>query len=221
MTPKRIIRVRKEKIALTEKQIKDLLNTIRNSKTKKGKIRKHNYRNYLMALTWFSVGLRVGEMCNFTVDWIEKTDDYHIHIKQNKHPLVFKPKYGSTRRVPINKDLFDKLNKYLAGRSNGYVFTPQSTKQYARFHDKAPNLIFNKFFRETPSIGRNLGTHTFRRTFASQLAINKPIPVPLAKISYYLGHKDIATTVGYLKQITDDEHNELLDANYIKNIYKF
>jgi len=211
---KRIIRVRKEKIALTKNQIKDFLETI------KKEDKKHSYRNYLMALTWFSTGLRVGEMCNFTIDWIEKTDEYHICVKQNKTPLVFKPKYGSTRRIPIKKDLFNKLNKYLAGRTKGYVFRPQSTKQYARFNTKSIIKVFNVYFVETQLIGRNLGSHTFRRTFASHLDVSKP-PVPLAKISYYLGHRDIATTVRYLKQITDDEHNELLSADYIKNIYKY
>ncbi|KKM67677.1 hypothetical protein LCGC14_1468770 [marine sediment metagenome] len=216
--PKKIIRVRKEKIALIEKQIKDYLKTIKNAKTSKGKIKKHSYRNYLIALTWFSTGLRVGEMCNFTVDWIEKGIENYISVKQNKIPCVFKPKYGSTRRIPIKKDLFDKLNKYLAGKTKGYVFKPQSTKQYTRFSTKSVIKVFNAYFVKTISIGRNLGSHTFRRTFASQLAASKP-PVPLAKISYYLGHRDVATTVRYLKQITDDEHNELLDADYIKNIY--
>jgi len=212
MSKKRIIRVRKEKIALIEKQIKDYLRTI------KEEDKKHSYRNYIIALTWFSTGLRVSEICNFTIDWIEKGNENYISVKLNKTPFVFKPKYGSTRRIPINKDLHNKLNKYLAGRTKGYVFRPQSTKQHARFHTKAIIRIFNIYFVKTPSIGRNLGSHTFRRTFASQLAANKP-PVPLAKISYYLGHKDIATTVRYLKQITDDKHNELLNANYIKNIY--
>jgi len=216
----RIIRIRKEKIALIEKQIEDYLKTIKNAKTPKGKPKKHSYRNYLMALTWFSTGLRVSEMCNFTIDWIEKGIGFHIHIKQNKSPFVFKPKYGSTRRIPIKKDLFNKLNKYLGGRTKGYVFKPQTSKPYARFHDKSLIYLFNIYFVKTPSIGRNLGTHTFRRTFASQLDVSKP-PVPLAKISYYLGHKDVATTVGYLKQITDDEHNELLGADYIKNIHKY
>ncbi len=211
---KKKIRVRKEKIALTEKQIKDYLKTI------KKEDKKHSHRNYLMALTWFSTGLRVGEIRNFTVDWIEKSDDNYIHVKQNTTPLIFKPKYGSTRRIAVQKDLIKELRKYLAGRTKGYVFKPQSTKPYIRFHEKSPNPIFNKYFRETPSIGRNLGTHTFRRTFASQLAYSKP-PVPLPKISYYLGHKNIQTTLLYLKQITSDDHSELLNVDYIKNIYKY
>jgi len=208
------IRVRKEKIALTESQIKDYLKIIKEEN------KKHSNRNYLMALTWFSTGLRVGEMCNFTVDWIEKGNDNYIHIKQNTTPLIFKPKYGSTRRIAVQKELIKELRKYLAGRTKGYIFRPQTTKTYAKFHDKSPNPIFNKYFRETKSIGRNLGTHTFRRTFATQLAYSKP-PVPLPKISYYLGHRNIQTTLNYLKQITTDDHSELLNVNYIKDIYKY
>jgi len=217
MSKKKKVRVRKEKIALTEEQVKDYLKTI------KEEDKKHSHRNYLMALTWFSTGLRVGEMCNFIVGWIEKSNDNYIHVKQNEAPFVFAPKYGSTRRIAVQKDLIKELRKYLAGRTKGYVFKPQSNNQtnpYAKFHDKSPNPIFNKYFRETKSIGRNLGTHTFRRTFATQLAYSKP-PVPLPKISYYLGHRDIQTTLNYLKQITNDDHTELLNVDYIKDIYKY
>jgi len=214
-------RIRKEKIALTQDQIDDFLKSIKNDKNKKGNLKRHNERNYRMALTWFSVGFRVSEIVNFQVDWIERSgENFFIHIKNNNKPYAFKPKYGSTRRIAINKKLYKELMLHLAGRKTGYVFMPQTTKQYSRFHDKAIISMFNEYFKKTESIGRNLGSHTFRRTFASQLATSHP-PVPIPKISYYLGHKQIETTIIYLRQIKTDDHTELLSADYLNQLLKY
>lgn len=203
------IRIRKEKIALLNNQIKDFLTVI------KEESKRYSLRNYIMAKVWFAVGFRVSEICNFTVNWIEYGDksDF-IHIKSNTTPLSFKPKYGSTRRIAISKQLTKVLTNHLAGRTNGYIFKSQKTS-VGRLHTKYVITMFNKYFVATKSIGRSIGSHTFRRTFASQLATSNP-PVPIPKISYYLGHKNIQTTIGYLKKVNTDDHSSLLNTDYIK-----
>lgn len=207
--------VRKEKIALNDNQIRDLINTIKDEN------KRHSERNIKMAKIWLSTGMRVSEMRNFQVNWLEKVgDEYIINIKQNDQPFAFKPKYGSVRRIAINKELYKMTISHLGGRKTGYVFMPQTKKNYARFHDKYLIGMFNEYFDKTKSIGRILGSHTFRRTFASQLANSKP-PVPIPKISYYLGHRNIQTTILYLKQIKTDDHSEIMNIDYIKNLSKY
>jgi integrase len=210
-----MIMVKKEKIALTEEQIKDLINTIKKEN------KRYSERNLIIIKVWLSTGMRVSEIRNFQPNWIEKRNkSFFINVKENDKPYVFRPKYGSIRRIPINKKSHDMLKKFLAGRKLGYVFMPQSKKNYARFHDKYLIGMVNEYFEKTKEIGRKLGSHTFRRTFASQLYMSKP-PVPVPKISQYLGHRNIATTFEYLKQIKTDDNTEILGADYLKKITNY
>lgn len=206
------IRIKREKVALTTEQIKDVLNTIDSINNK------YRYRNKLMAKLWFSTGLRVAEMANLQVNWMLKASACFIFVKKNDKPFAFKPKYGSSRKIPIDGSLYDDLVRYVGSRTTGYVFYPQSKKQYARFHDKSLINLFNWYFRRTPSIARNLGSHAFRRTFASQLNSSN---VPLDKISEYLGHSDIGTTVGYLYNMKLDQHDEIINSEYFKKLKKW
>lgn len=202
-----------EKIALNKFQIKDLLETIKEEN------KKHSLRNWRIAKVWLNTGFRVSELCNFKLDWLREQGDLHlIRVKKNKKPFSFSPKYDSVRSIPINKEIYKIIKTQTRGRNTGYVFKPQSSKTYARFHPNYIIGLFNNYFVKTESIGRKLGTHTFRRTFASQLDNTEP-SIPITKISEYLGHKQISTTTRYLRSIKNDDHSAIKNSKFFKQDY--
>ena len=175
----------KQKVALTIGQIEDL---IKNANTTQEK---------LMIKCMLKTGMRVSELVNFKVQWINYKDRM-IHIQINRKPVYWEPKYCSIREVPVSENLITELKQFIGNRKTGYVFKSRKKSNSYRYNEASIIHKINRITKET--FRKNLGTHIFRRTYASFL-LNEGHD--LIQIKKRLGHSDIKTTFLYLQDIPD------------------
>jgi len=143
------------------------------------------------------MGMRVSELVNFKVQWINYKDNM-IHIQANQKPISWEPKYCSIRELPVPENLLIELKQFLGIRKTGYVFKSRKTSGSHRYTESSVIHKINSITKKT--FGKNLGTHIFRRTYASFL-LNEGHD--LVQIKKRLGHSDIKTTFLYLQDIPD------------------
>ena len=142
-------------------------------------------------------GMRVSELVNFKVQWINSKDRM-IHIQINRKPVYWEPKYCSIREIPVSENLITELKQFIGNRKTGYVFKSRKKSNSYRYNETS---VIHKINRITKKLfDKNLGTHIFRRTYASFL-LNEGHN--LTQIKNRLGHGDIKTTSLYLQDIPD------------------
>lgn len=143
------------------------------------------------------MGMRVSELVNFKIEWITSRDRM-IHIQENQKPNSWEPKYCSIRELPVPENLLIELKQFIGNRKTGYVFRSRKKAESSRYKETSVIHKINRITKET--FGKNLGTHVFRRTYASFL-LNEGHD--LVQIKQRLGHSDIKTTYLYLQDIPD------------------
>lgn len=143
------------------------------------------------------IGARVSELVNFKIEWINFKDKM-IHIQKNQKPITWEPKYCSIRELPVPENLLIELKQFIGNRKTGYVFRSRKKAESSRYKESSVIHKINRITRDT--FGKNLGTHIFRRTYASFL-LNEGHD--LIQIKKRLGHSDIKTTFLYLQDIPD------------------
>lgn len=193
----------KEKIALTKEQEIQLLN----------KAKERNYKHYLMILLALNTSLRVNELINLIVPNLVFEEEPFIVIQDRpagKYNGSFKCKSKfSNRRNPISENIADLLRAYLKNRKTGYIFQSQKKLDFGLFDKSSAIRMINRYALKCPSIGRKIGFHTTRRTYASKLL---DANVPINQISLALGHSDIKTTMIYLKATRKLDMNLIREA---------
>jgi len=169
---------------------------------------------YVMCRT----GMRVGELINFKIKWIN-FEDLTIKIQENKAPIPWTPKRDSERLLGISEALAAHLKRHIQNRKKGYIF--QSHKKHNKTGRSFGRYNYNSIIKKINEISikvlnRNIGTHIFRATFASNLLSNG---MDLEKLRKLLGHSDIKTTLIYCRSIPDSRSFEKLrDPKFLKNI---
>ena len=151
----------------------------------------------LMIELMLKCGLRVSELVNCKISWVN-FDDKLLHIQENKKPIEWKPKYCSIREVPIPENLLIELKQFIGNRKNKFLFKSRKASNHNRYNKDTIIRKVNKISKQI--LGKNTGTHIFRRTYASYLLNNGNDLVTIQKL---LGHADIKTTFLYLKNIPD------------------
>ena len=166
-----------------------------------------NNQTKLLIETMLKTGMRVSEISNLKIEWINFEDNL-ILIQKNAEPIEFSPKYGSEREVPISSMLSINLNQLIGKRKKGYVFRSQR-KAYPQRYESISiinkiNLLCKKVF------GGPLGSHILRRTYASNLLYSG---VNIKTIQKLLGHRHLTTTLVYLKDIPKrDDYDQIRKA---------
>jgi len=143
------------------------------------------------------MGMRVSELVNFKIQWINYKDKM-VHIQANQKPLSWGPKYCSVREIPVPEELLIELKQFLGNKKTGYVFRSRKEAESHRYKESSVIHKINRITKKT--FGKNLGTHIFRRTYASFL-LN--VGHDLIQIKKRLGHSNIKTTFLYLQDIPD------------------
>ncbi|MFX0136736.1 MAG: tyrosine-type recombinase/integrase [Candidatus Hodarchaeota archaeon] len=151
----------------------------------------------LMIRMMLKCGLRVSELINCQISWIN-FEDQLLYIQENKKPYEWVPKRDSIREVPISEELLIELKQFIVNRKKGYLFRSRKKTNYRRYNKDSIIRKINKIAKEV--LGKNTGTHIFRRTYASHL-LNEGND--LETIRKLLGHADLKTTFLYLKNIPD------------------
>ena len=141
----------------------------------------------LMLLTALRTGLRLGEL--FGLEWRDVDFDNRIlSVRQSiVRGVASVPKSGKTRYIPMTAELRDAL--FACRQVSGLVFHRGDGEPLS--HHIAASAIQ----RACKSAGlRQVGWHTLRHTFASQLAA---AGVPIPSIQQLLGHSTIVVTMRY------------------------
>lgn len=163
---------------------------------------------YLFCLISFSTGARATTTLN-----IQKK---HINIEERNITLT-DFKNGTTYTGFITKETVTILNEKLKTLSvNDYIFQINNSQAKLREIQKRLKPILDELFNEglEKSDAKNrVVIHTFRHSFASNLAIKG---TPIYTIQKLLNHKDINMTLRYAK-LSPDSGKDMVD-NILKNI---
>lgn len=158
----------------------------------------HTIQEKVMIRLFLKCGLRVSELVNSKIPWIN-FDDKLLYIQENKKPTYWMPKRDSIRELPIPDELLIELKQFIGNRKKGYLFRSRKKKgTYGRYNEDSVIRKINRIAIKV--LGNTTGSHIFRRTYASNLLAEG---IPLTNISKKLGHSDIRTTLLYLKDIPD------------------
>lgn len=197
--------IKKVKFALSEQQMNDILETALNN----------NYKHWVIIKTQLETGMRISEVCFLRIRAInfDESEIFLQGYKKDRYVKQWTPKTRAGNRIiPITKELGLELKKFIGKRERGYVFLSQKGGHYNR--NSLINMI-NRYAKKTPSLGKNIGSHALRRTYASNLARKN---IEIGRVSRILGHADIKTTMQYLYDIIDKKNfDDVRDA--VKKMY--
>lgn len=169
----------------TDREIEDLLKAIDRA-SPKGK------RDYAMLLLATKLGLRASDICGLKFE--------NIIWKQNKI-LLEQYKTGTLLELPLLPEVGNAIIDYLKhGRpvsqdSNCFL---RAHAPYQRMHSTNLGSIVGRYMRQAGinCTMRKHGSHALRHSFASALLKDK---VPLPVISEVLGHKNMDSSMFYLR----------------------
>lgn len=173
---------------LTEDEVKQVL-SLPNLEEK--------YEIWILLL--YTPALRVTEGLNVRVrDLIPEKKE--INVVGGK-----KRKDNDIEPVPCNLQVLRQIKRYAERndlKPSDFIMFSNKGKQADR------SWVYKKLNElcEEAGIDKKIGTHTMRRSRATHL-LNRGIT--LAKVSKYLRHKNLATTMAYLKITTADIQKEL------------
>ena len=189
-------KIKKVKFALNEDQRREIFKIASDM----------NMKHFVMIHTQLELGLRVNELIHLSISQLNFSQNVVIIQSRtgNKYVKSFKTKtISSNRIIPFTRILAEQLKAFIGNRKNGYVFL---SNKGSHFNKSSVIHFINKYARKCKSIGRNIGSHSLRRTFASYL-IKSGITVE--KISKILGHASVRTTMLYLFDISDMDFDEV------------
>ncbi len=151
-----------------------------------------NKRNLAVLLTLRHTGLRVGELCNLRLD--------DLAISERKGSLSVRSGKGDKdRTVPLNNDVRQALNAYLAVRpaiADKHVFIGQRGEP---LQTDAVQLIVRKYARRAGLSG--VTPHILRHSFGKGLL---DAGTDLVTVSRLLGHERLETTAIYTQPTAQD-----------------
>lgn len=180
---------------LSRREIKVILDTIRNSNNK------NKYRDYALFQILVNLGCRRSEVLE--LKW-EDVDFYKNTIR------ITREKTSNADILPLPSPVKEALEGYMdtLPQMGEYIF---QTRESGKMSVSAFTSTVNKWIKESKMEeikGFKITAHTFRHSFITEL-INKNIEE--SKIIRYTGHKDIRT----LKIYTHLNHSNLSDVNSI------
>lgn len=173
---------------LTEDEIKRILDLPNLSE---------KYEIWLLLL--YTPALRVSEALNVQVrDLILERGEINVIGGKKRKDNDIEP-------VPCNIGVLRQIKRY-ADRSD---LKPSSFIMFSQQRKKASRSwvykVINNLCKDA-GINKKVGTHTLRRSRATHL-LNKGVTLP--KVSKYLRHKNLSTTMEYLKISTADIQKEI------------
>lgn len=177
--------------AITKSQIDEIFNSLKNSKSRNGKI-----YSMVLRLMYLS-GLRVSEALN--IKWSD--------LNVNDFSLNIYGKGSKERKVYLTQEFSKQLSNL---KSNSiFIFhiknKPISTRTINKFlKDSFKNGIINK----------SLSSHIFRHSFATTMLENN---ADIRHIQKLLGHSSISTTEIYTKVAKSLKKNVLDSYHPLKN----
>ncbi len=195
----------KQRDILTKNQILELINNA------------DSFKFQLILKTMVQTGMRVSELVNFKIGWINFTDKI-IHIQKNEAPFEWNPKRDSIRKVPVNEKLLNEIKRLIKNRKTGYVFQSQKTttngnRTHQRYTYRAIIKKINNLSLKI--LNKKIGSHIFRATYTTYQLKNSMNIFDIRKL---LGHSSIKTTEKYIGDLPDLTSFDKVRASEIMNL---
>jgi integrase len=175
-----------QKIALSKKELADLLMKIENRKY------------YMISLIAAKCGLRLGEILGLTWDSIDEKNFIITVNKQWKRLKDGTYDFGelksknSNRKVPVPANVMTELEKYKKefpinynNRLFGYLYEPRVSDHLSKVYKKA---------------GYDISVHELRHTYATTLIANG---LDFKTVALLMGH-DVKQTIETYSHVTDE-----------------
>lgn len=186
-----------------------------------------NYKHGLILELALNTSLRVNELCNLIIpNFVYKKNESYIQIRdrqasEDNDEFLCKTDKSNRKNPILDQKLALKLKEFIGNRTKGYIFQSRVKKikdkdemidkDFPLFNKRSLINMINEYAKKTKSIGKSIGFHATRRTFASK-CLSKGIPID--QVSLLLGHESIQTTWKYIRGI------KRLDLNSIRNKWK-
>lgn len=166
---------------------------------------KENKFLYLFTLIALSTGARLNAILS-----LKKMD-----INLDSNTISFKDfKNDDTYDAFIKDSLKDELINFIDSKKiNEYLFKKDGIKDITKYVQRKLRPILNMLFNEglEKKDNHRVVIHTFRHTFASQLAKNG---VPIYTIKKLLNHKDIEMTMRYAKLSPEEGSKDINNLDF-------
>ncbi|MBN1502979.1 tyrosine-type recombinase/integrase [Candidatus Woesearchaeota archaeon] len=180
---KRVKREERLYSVLSRKEVNALINSISNQKHK------------LLFQLFYSTGLRVSEAVKL------KTNDLDF---ERKIGYVRSGKGARDRIFPLNEQLINDIQIYLANRKRSSIYLFDT--RYGHLSRRSAEELCKRSAKRL-RINKSITPHTMRRTFGTH-HIEKGTSI--YTVQKLMGHKDVRTTEGYIKNAKVDYQENLL-----------
>lgn len=158
----------------------------------------NNYEQLMIGLLFYQ-GYRIEEVSNIQIE----------NIDLENFTITALRKHGKMQTLKVLKEVRDMLIERVEFcKANGHKFLFQSPKGEFGITSNAIRNVFIKW-RDKLGLNEEYSPHDGRRACASLLHWEKGLP--LLKVSKFLNHSNVATTMLYLKLSMDDLNNEIDD----------
>jgi integrase/recombinase XerD len=148
-------------------------------------------------------GMREQEVI-FATDRAVDFESSHVRVKHNPD-YGWTPKMYKERTIPVPLYLTEKLKKTLVGRGKGGLLFPTANgKPKYDFLDMAKRIAKRAGIPE-----EEVWLHKFRATFCTRALW---AGVDLRTVQEWMGHKDIASTMRYLKPQRGAKVQQMVEA---------
>ena len=194
METKKIKRVKK---SVTAKEYKKLMNFVRGDED----IKPFNQKRFLkiFSLLYYS-GLRVNELTQIKYGHIEQ-------IINTGETIVVSHKTSRERVLYFSDSAIKEIKKYFTyeeSELNNYCITSWGNPQKT-FHETSLIQLVNKYMKSV--LGDNYTSHSFRQGLISEMGSKSVNP---KIIQSFIGHRNISTTLGYIKPTEEDIKHSLI-----------
>ena len=167
--------------------MRDLRNYLKVNEIEKLLDKTENFREYLIVRILWKTGIRVSELTNMEVNWI----DY-----EEKMITIF-GKGKKWRRAPVDRESLMHLKQYLKDNNInvGKIFPITRIRVYQIINDLSSKAEINK----------KIHPHTLRHSYAINYLMKGG---NLRNLQLNLGHSDLNITAQYLQVTAEDRKNE-------------
>lgn len=191
------MKIQRIKKSITEKEYKKLMSHTRGDT----EIKEFNQRRYLMIFSiLYYTGLRLNEITQIKFSHIAE-------ISNSGETVIISHKTKMERVLYFSESAIKEIKKYFTYSENELDdFCISSWGNPKRgFHEISLIQLVNKYMKQV--LGAGYTSHSFRQGLITEMGSRSVNP---KIIQSFIGHKNINTTLGYIKPTSTDVKNALV-----------
>lgn len=191
------IKVKRIKESITEKEFKKLMSYVRGDDSVRENTRMNLLRTFIFL---YYCGLRLNEVQELKVIDVK-------NLLKNEMIKIYISKTSSERKVYLTPTFKKEINKLF-----DFTIEDDSNKIIHKSTSKKTSINNIVFIQQVNSkmkeiLGEGFTSHSFRQGLITEMG-SKSINIKI--ISNFIGHKNVSTTLGYIKPTDDQIKNSLV-----------